>query len=304
MPRQNNRRNNGRNSRRANRRNNRNHTRRDSIVQLMLSDSESPPSIVDSDECSTSTLSSAAEDYIANLAHNGAADDYIANLTDNGAASDLSDFLVIDAPRESSPPPVQHPAIVQGLLAYDVFSAPDRTTKHYVCRPDKSAVLRLALHRAAEVLGATSESTGHGKERQVVITMDVDQNVTIARDEFKDILEEIVESLFSAPKKKGGRGRERQKDRKRRLQIERRERKAASFLEERITTSSLRTQSKSNRSRKQNKVPAERVGRANVGYGMLERMGWSEGQGLGAEGEGLREPLEAERRRTRAGLGC
>lgn len=41
----------------------------------------------------------------------------------------------------------------------------------------------------------------------------------------------------------------------------------------------------------------------NRGFEMLEKMGWKKGDGLGSEREGRREPVVAELRRHRAGLG-
>ncbi|CAN8062266.1 unnamed protein product [Agarophyton chilense] len=323
--------------------------RRDSIAQSAINDSEQPPSVVDSDECSSFSLSSAEEDYISNLFEN----------FENGSTSDTSDVVptvlprepflaqhsqasgvdferpmhdfssstrtdmsgvileqsthdpsslghsdpsdVILAPETSSPPSMFHPVIVEGLRAFEFFLSTGRTETQYVCHPEKSAVVRLALHKAAEAMGATSKSNGKGNLRRVVMSMEISQQVTVTKNEFGESLKDIVEGLFSVHPKKVGRVR--QKDRMRRLRAERQHRKMMSFLNERTTESSLRSRNRSKRGRRE-KSPEERVGKANVGYGMLERMGWKEGQGLGAEGEGLREPLAAEHRSTRAGLGC
>eukprot|EP00177_Eucheuma_denticulatum_P008314 GFKZ01015124.1.p1 GENE.GFKZ01015124.1~~GFKZ01015124.1.p1 ORF type:complete len:439 (-),score=65.94 GFKZ01015124.1:2053-3213(-) len=43
--------------------------------------------------------------------------------------------------------------------------------------------------------------------------------------------------------------------------------------------------------------------KSNKGFEMLEKMGWKKGDGLGSEREGRREPVVAEMRRHRAGLG-
>lgn len=47
---------------------------------------------------------------------------------------------------------------------------------------------------------------------------------------------------------------------------------------------------------------AAAVGEENVGHRLLVGMGWS-GGGLGREGEGIVEPLQAFLRHSRAGLG-
>lgn len=41
----------------------------------------------------------------------------------------------------------------------------------------------------------------------------------------------------------------------------------------------------------------------NKGYSMLEKMGWKEGQGLGADTEGMTQPIRPDRFRERVGLG-
>lgn len=46
------------------------------------------------------------------------------------------------------------------------------------------------------------------------------------------------------------------------------------------------------------------IGKANIGYKLLERAGWSEGQGLGAGNQGMQEPLKAEAHKGRRGLGA
>lgn len=47
---------------------------------------------------------------------------------------------------------------------------------------------------------------------------------------------------------------------------------------------------------------AAAIPEANVGHRLLRGMGWT-GGGLGREGEGIAEPIEAFMRRSRAGLG-
>ena len=41
----------------------------------------------------------------------------------------------------------------------------------------------------------------------------------------------------------------------------------------------------------------------NMGNIMLQKMGWKSGEGLGASGQGIIEPIQAEKRDKRAGLG-
>lgn len=48
---------------------------------------------------------------------------------------------------------------------------------------------------------------------------------------------------------------------------------------------------------------AERLGPSNKGFGMLMRMGYREGEGLGREGEGRTEPVGVQVRRGKEGLG-
>jgi pSer/pThr/pTyr-binding forkhead associated (FHA) protein len=46
-----------------------------------------------------------------------------------------------------------------------------------------------------------------------------------------------------------------------------------------------------------------RIGTENFGNRLLQKMGWKEGQGLGSSGSGILEPIRAEYREGRAGLG-
>ena len=48
---------------------------------------------------------------------------------------------------------------------------------------------------------------------------------------------------------------------------------------------------------------AERLGPSNRGFNMLKAMGYKEGEGLGKEGEGRREPVTISKRQGKAGLG-
>ena len=48
---------------------------------------------------------------------------------------------------------------------------------------------------------------------------------------------------------------------------------------------------------------AERLGPTNKGFNMLKAMGYKEGDGLGKEGEGRREPVTISKRQGKAGLG-
>ncbi|PXF47106.1 hypothetical protein BWQ96_03048 [Gracilariopsis chorda] len=283
--------------RRGTRRNGRgvNHrSRRNAILEEALTDSDHPPSIVDSAECSTSSLSSATEDYVANLAENASSSDE----TEMNIVDRSEEVPQLIAPQLTA---AQRNIISECSRAYDVFCAPDRTETQFKCLPTKKALHRLALHKAAELMGATSESSGNGKDRSVVMTMDIGSEVSLSRESFQGGLEAIANELFSALGKKGRK--ERQSDRKRRRQVERRHREVDSFLNDSLRKKSSRAPGRSKRNRGRMNTVEQRVDQNNVGYGMLERMGWREGQGLGAQQHGLREPLEAEHRRTRAGLG-
>lgn len=43
---------------------------------------------------------------------------------------------------------------------------------------------------------------------------------------------------------------------------------------------------------------------SNKGFAMLERMGWKQGEGLGTSKDGMKEPLQAQQRYRRSGLGA
>lgn len=269
-------------------------SRRNAILEEVLTDSDHPPSIVDSAECSSSSLSSATADYVANLAEN---------------ASSLDDTEVHSVHHPQEAPQLVMPQLTAAqrdvlnecLRAFDVFCVPGRTETQFKCTPTKKALYRLALHKAAELMGATSESGGIGKDRSVVMTMGISSTVSMSRESFQEGLEAIAGELFCAPGRKGRK--ERQGDRKRRLQVERRHREVDSFLNDSLRKKGSRASTRSKKNRARTSAPEQRVDQSNVGYGMLERMGWREGQGLGAQRHGLREPLAAEHRRTRAGLG-
>jgi hypothetical protein len=47
----------------------------------------------------------------------------------------------------------------------------------------------------------------------------------------------------------------------------------------------------------------ERIGAENIGNRLLQKMGWKEGQGLGSTGSGIIDPIQAQYREGRAGLG-
>jgi pSer/pThr/pTyr-binding forkhead associated (FHA) protein len=47
----------------------------------------------------------------------------------------------------------------------------------------------------------------------------------------------------------------------------------------------------------------ERIGTENIGNRLLQKMGWKEGQGLGSTGSGITDPIQAQFREGRAGLG-
>lgn len=48
----------------------------------------------------------------------------------------------------------------------------------------------------------------------------------------------------------------------------------------------------------------KRLGEENIGNRLLQKMGWKEGQGLGSSGSGMVDPIQAEFRQGRAGLGA
>ncbi len=47
----------------------------------------------------------------------------------------------------------------------------------------------------------------------------------------------------------------------------------------------------------------QRLGCTNIGYQMLEKMGWQQGDGLGTDKDGIVEPVEIVIRKKRSGLG-
>lgn len=46
------------------------------------------------------------------------------------------------------------------------------------------------------------------------------------------------------------------------------------------------------------------IGAENVGFNMLRKMGWEQGEGLGIGKEGRKDPIDVEKRKKRAGLGA
>ena len=48
---------------------------------------------------------------------------------------------------------------------------------------------------------------------------------------------------------------------------------------------------------------AAELGRDNFGHRLMEKMGWSKGQALGKEGEGMLTPVAQVMRTGRSGLG-
>ncbi|KAK5969387.1 G-patch domain protein [Trichostrongylus colubriformis] len=50
--------------------------------------------------------------------------------------------------------------------------------------------------------------------------------------------------------------------------------------------------------------PVQPLNEANKGFRLLQSMGWKEGEGLGKEGKGRREPVESAVRKERSGLGA
>lgn len=45
------------------------------------------------------------------------------------------------------------------------------------------------------------------------------------------------------------------------------------------------------------------ISKKNKGFKMLEKLGWSQGQGIGKDASGMSEPIDVEMRAERAGLG-
>lgn len=54
---------------------------------------------------------------------------------------------------------------------------------------------------------------------------------------------------------------------------------------------------------RQSNPPRLAIGSGNVGYRLLQKAGWSEGRGIGAQEQGEQEPVEAEMNKGSAGLG-
>lgn len=293
---------------------------RDAIIDSIVNHAHHPPSIVDSDECSSGSFSSATLDYLANLHDNTSSTDeplpYVIDLTANESAPSIIDLTGDDSPSSSSimfppsptpPTPNQHPVLTECLIAYQKFSVPHRDTELvHLCHSNASPRFRLALHRAAQLLGAVSQSTGEGSDRQVIMKMNPTSTLQLSEVGFKSSVLKILANLYGPPekeKKKSYRESYRKRRRMKERKMQRRIGKMDSFLKDNSQPTTSR------RSRASNKKPAtfdtaqQPVGKGNIGYGLLQRMGWSEGQPLGSKGEGLREPLVSDNRRHRAGIG-
>ena len=52
------------------------------------------------------------------------------------------------------------------------------------------------------------------------------------------------------------------------------------------------------------RTESEPIPDTNIGNRMLQQMGWSPGQGLGADSKGIKTPVMASQRPRRQGLGC
>lgn len=188
------------------------------------------------------------------------------------------------------------------MEAFTTFSQRNNPQTSYACRATPDSRRRLALHRASELMGATSSSMGTGKGRHVIINWPAGKKLPISEAAFQRGVTRILDELIPEQRERRMGGRERQREFARQVRVARmwtENDDADHFndnddIEERVKHFSIKA--------KQVTTP-EKVGRGNVGFGMLEKMGWSEGTGLGAERDGRVEPLVGERRMRRAGLG-
>lgn len=248
----------------------------------------------------------------------------------------------------------------QAMAAFRFFKKNPVRGSNFPCVPMTQSKVRLAMHRAAEVLGASSTSHGAGRNRFVMLTWKKNGSFAIsepamleavrsvlgevfepgwqskktkreakkalkrekklaAEAEFLDacvdpeLLEELVarkdwyalEKLFQGvpipglPKMK----RKQKQERKREREEAWRGPQGASNSQRTGHSSSQPASSWDGRRRANASVTAPPLQDSNKGYAMLQKMGWREGQGLGATEEGRTQPVRPEFLHGRAGLG-
>ena len=285
------------------------------------------------------------------------------------------------------------------LFAYRHFQLDPQPGTTYICPSMPDTKTRLGMHRAAEVLGCHSVSSGEGRERCVTLTWVKDGVFPIKERSVIMALRVVLAELFAVPKgkrRKGKKGesmeiamkREARKSKAKEDKLEaavriadmgrdpgfldflveredweaihvlydgarvpglRKKKKKAKrnaltertsavdgqhqtvpsrfippiavqghaahalqFIQEWDPGMSLplagfvEEQGRGQRGLKTSRPTpsAEPLESSNKGYAMLERMGWKQGEGLGTSKEGMKEPLQAQQRYRRSGLGA
>lgn len=206
----------------------------------------------------------------------------------------------------------------------------------YHCRP-LDARGRLVVHRIAAWIGAKSSSVGKGKGRKTVVTATGFEDFERSDDLFGDFLEDVLDEVFprrGAPVKNGDAKKYRKRKQKRLngsgkvslLPPEARTLLGQIFedgqllREARVDYVEGAAGSRNVVGKRKGARPsasggkgkgggadgamhAKPIGESNRGYAMLAKMGWAPGDGLGADGEGRKEPIRVSMRPGRTGLG-
>lgn len=165
-------------------------------------------------------------------------------------------------------------------------------------QPTADSRARLATHRVAELMGCSSASFGEGKHRFVKITLKQATRIHLSENEFDEIVGEVLADIFPRAER-----------RKMRRQKKHQKRKGM-YVEDaqgRLVRVSQRAPRKERMEPRQERrvraLEAPPLTPRNTGYGMLERMGWEEGSGLGVGRHGRTEPVMTELKSGRGGLG-
>ncbi|KAF9201739.1 hypothetical protein BGZ49_008059 [Haplosporangium sp. Z 27] len=153
--------------------------------------------------------------------------------------------------------------------------------------PPMMTALRRRVHLLSTHYGLRSESVGKGKHRSpVLIRTDrtklpksADQVMTILTQSDKEIKKRTVE--FNQSQSWGRRSNRRHRE----------EGVPNRTVDVRITNGAVVG------------ATAAPISNENVGHRLLSKMGWTPGDGLGASGGGITNPIEAVMKRTRGGLG-
>lgn len=82
----------------------------------------------------------------------------------------------------------------QSLAIFHALTA--HPSSRHLCHATGNARIRLALHRAAEALGAKSESFGEGNERQVNVWLENPSKGLICRTEYEEKVIGIIRDIF------------------------------------------------------------------------------------------------------------